>query len=165
MTSVETLVIVHKDNKVLLGLKKRGFGKNKWNGFGGKLEKEDNGDLERCVCRETKQECGIDLKNLKNAGDTLYVFEGDEQDHLVRIYTTDCFEGYPRETDEMRWKWFDVDKIPYDANEVSDGFGMWKNDRFWMPYLLSGKYFKAGISMTAEGETLSCVINGKEYMR
>jgi 8-oxo-dGTP diphosphatase / 2-hydroxy-dATP diphosphatase len=30
------------NNKILLGLKKRGFGKGKWNGFGGKLEKDEN---------------------------------------------------------------------------------------------------------------------------
>jgi len=34
-----TLVLVFKeDNSVLLGLKKRGFGKGLWNGFGGKVE-------------------------------------------------------------------------------------------------------------------------------
>ncbi|KAJ8036799.1 7,8-dihydro-8-oxoguanine triphosphatase [Holothuria leucospilota] len=34
-----TLVFVHKDSKVLLGMKKRGFGVNRWNGFGGKVQK------------------------------------------------------------------------------------------------------------------------------
>jgi 8-oxo-dGTP diphosphatase/2-hydroxy-dATP diphosphatase len=35
-----TLVFVKDSStkKILLGLKKRGFGMNKWNGFGGKLE-------------------------------------------------------------------------------------------------------------------------------
>jgi 8-oxo-dGTP pyrophosphatase MutT (NUDIX family) len=27
----------HNDQKILLGLKKRGFGEGKWNGFGGKV--------------------------------------------------------------------------------------------------------------------------------
>ena len=36
---VLTLVFVQNDNKTLLGLKKRGFGKGRWNGFGGKVEK------------------------------------------------------------------------------------------------------------------------------
>ncbi len=34
-----TLVLVRKEHSlVLLGLKKRGFGVGKWNGFGGKVE-------------------------------------------------------------------------------------------------------------------------------
>jgi 8-oxo-dGTP diphosphatase/2-hydroxy-dATP diphosphatase len=33
-----TLVLVLKKCGILLGLKKRGFGEGKWNGFGGKIE-------------------------------------------------------------------------------------------------------------------------------
>ena len=40
MRKVLTLVLVRDvpQRRVLLGLKKRGFGAGKWNGFGGKLE-------------------------------------------------------------------------------------------------------------------------------
>ncbi len=34
---IYTLVSVIKDDKILLGLKKRGFGVGWWNGFGGKI--------------------------------------------------------------------------------------------------------------------------------
>ena len=84
----------------------------------------------------------------------MYKFEGDEQDHLVHIYAVEEFDGEPMETDEMKPKRFDVSNIPYDE--------MWKNDRFWLPYLLRREEFKAEICMTADGETLSCVINGEE---
>lgn len=161
MVRVETLVIVHRNDRVLLGLKKersdgRNFGVGKWNGFGGGLKDRDDGDLGVCACRETLEECRIELKNLRKMGETRYVFDGDEQDHLVHVYTTDSFEGYPSETDEMRPKWFGVDEIPYN--------NMWKNDRFWMPYLLKSEGFKAEISMTTDGETLSCMINDKEHV-
>lgn len=33
-----TLVLLEKGSEILLGLKKRGFGKGLWNGFGGKVE-------------------------------------------------------------------------------------------------------------------------------
>lgn len=36
-----TLAMVRKTNAILLGLKKRGFGEGKWNGFGGKVEKDE----------------------------------------------------------------------------------------------------------------------------
>ena len=36
---VLTSVFIRESGKVLLGLKKRGFGVGFWNGFGGKVEK------------------------------------------------------------------------------------------------------------------------------
>jgi len=36
-----TLAMVRKTDSLLLGLKKRGFGKGKWNGFEGKVEKDE----------------------------------------------------------------------------------------------------------------------------
>lgn len=39
---VLTLVLIRKPNEVLLGYKKRGFGSNKWNGFGGKVEDNES---------------------------------------------------------------------------------------------------------------------------
>ena len=36
-----TLLFVQKEGKVLLGMKKRGFGKDRWNGFGGKVHIEE----------------------------------------------------------------------------------------------------------------------------
>ena len=38
MKKVFTLVFLRAGKQVLLGMKKRGFGVGKWNGFGGKLE-------------------------------------------------------------------------------------------------------------------------------
>ena len=39
---VLTLVYIRDDEKVLLGMKKRGFGQGKWNGFGGKVQKKES---------------------------------------------------------------------------------------------------------------------------
>ena len=36
-----TLLFVLDSDKVLLGLKKRGFGKDRWNGFGGKVHTDE----------------------------------------------------------------------------------------------------------------------------
>ena len=40
-TKQYTLVLVIEGNKILLGLKKRGFGVGWWNGFGGKINNEE----------------------------------------------------------------------------------------------------------------------------
>lgn len=39
MKKLLTLVLITRPNQVLLGMKKRGFGQGRWNGFGGKVEK------------------------------------------------------------------------------------------------------------------------------
>lgn len=39
---VLTLAFVEKGDQVLLGMKKRGFGHGRWNGFGGKVEAGEN---------------------------------------------------------------------------------------------------------------------------
>lgn len=36
-----TLVLIVQPGRVLLGMKKRGFGAGKWNGFGGKVQPEE----------------------------------------------------------------------------------------------------------------------------
>lgn len=37
-----TLVMIRNGNQFLLGLKKRGFGVGKWNGFGGKVDQNES---------------------------------------------------------------------------------------------------------------------------
>lgn len=37
-TLTSSLVMLRNNGSILLGMKKRGFGKGKWNGFGGKVQ-------------------------------------------------------------------------------------------------------------------------------
>jgi hypothetical protein len=48
------LAIVHQHPKVLLGMKKRGFGAGRWNGFGGKVENDDAVDFKWVTLKEAK---------------------------------------------------------------------------------------------------------------
>jgi len=56
-----TLVLVYDDKKILLGMKKRGFGLGKWNGFGGKVEKGE--DVFGAAERELFEESCLKIKN------------------------------------------------------------------------------------------------------
>ena len=56
-TKITTLVVVHQGNKILLGMKKRGFGAGRWNGFGGKLH--DGETVEQAAKREIFEEASI----------------------------------------------------------------------------------------------------------
>lgn len=130
-TIATTLCIVHKHPKILLGMKKRGFGMGKWNGFGGKVEIET---IEDNIKREIKEECGIEIGKMEKIGVVDFEFQGDPQIIQVHLFRANDFSGEPRETEEMRPQWFNVDEIPF-AEMLPD-------EVFWMPLFLRGKKFK-----------------------
>lgn len=126
-----TLCFVHDDEKILLGLKKRGFGANHWNGYGGKLTEGET--IEQAAVREFEEEAGIRVKELDKRG--LLRFTGEaEEDYIVHIFKVLSFDGEPVETEEMLPKWFKHPEIPF-----SD---MWPDDEHWLPLFLSGKLFR-----------------------
>ena len=57
---VLTLVFLRDATRVLLGMKKRGFGVGKWNGFGGKVEPGET--VVEAAAREVTEECGYSVK-------------------------------------------------------------------------------------------------------
>jgi len=40
-TKLYTLTIIRNNGNILLGMKKRGFGVGRWNGFGGKVNSDE----------------------------------------------------------------------------------------------------------------------------
>ncbi|MBI5005002.1 MAG: 8-oxo-dGTP diphosphatase [Candidatus Lloydbacteria bacterium] len=132
MKKVLTLCIVHQHPNVLLGMKKRGFGAGRWNGFGGKVTKEET--IEDAAKREMREEAGIELKNLDKVGIVEFEFLGNPEILEVHVFRSDDFSGEPTESEEMKPQWFHVDEIPFKD--------MWPDDIHWMPLFLSGKKFK-----------------------
>lgn len=138
---VLTLCIVHKPfgdaqdkhPKILLGMKKRGFGAGRWNGFGGKVEKGER--IIDAAKRELYEEAGIFVPEITKAGVVEFKFKGNPEILQVHIFRANSFEGKLRESDEMRPKWFHVDKIPFHK--------MWPDDEHWLPLVLAGKKIKA----------------------
>lgn len=128
-----TLCIVHQHPKVLLGLKKRGFGAGKWNGFGGKVEVGEK--IVDAAKREIYEEAGIAVSDISKAGVVEFEFKGNPEILQVHIFRANGFTGKIRESDEMRPRWFHVDKIPFKK--------MWPDDAHWLPLVLAGKKIKA----------------------
>lgn len=127
-----TLVLVHDEEKLLLGLKKRGFGAGRWNGFGGKCHSGET--VEAAARRELKEEAGIEAEDLALAGDLEFEIPGEETHH-VQVYRARSFSGEVSESEEMKPEWFGLQEIPYQQ--------MWAADRHWLPIFLSGQRFAA----------------------
>ena len=62
MKKILTLCMIYQHPKILLGMKKRGFGKGRWNGFGGKLN--DGESIEEATIREVRGETGIKINKI-----------------------------------------------------------------------------------------------------
>lgn len=135
MKKVLTLVLVHTDEKLLLGMKKRGFGQGRWNGFGGKVH--DGEAIEDAALRELQEEAGITAINLQPRGQLLFTFDDSVNELETHIFSANQFLGTVIETDEMRPQWFSHKDIPYDA--------MWSDDVYWMPIVLQGKNVKGSV--------------------
>lgn len=113
-------------------MKKRGFGKERWNGFGGHVE--GNETIEAAARREVFEEASIAVRDMEKMGVIHFGWASKPNHELeVHIFRTSKFDGEPTESEEMKPGWFHVDDIPYHA--------MWKDDPYWLPMLLAGKKF------------------------
>jgi len=127
-----TLCVIKKGGQVLLGMKKRGFGVGRWNGFGGKLN--DGETIEQAVRREVLEEANIVVERIEKVGNIQFEFQGNPEILDVHIFKAEEFSGEPIETEEMKPQWFDTDKIPFE--------NMWPDDPYWMPLFLENKKFQ-----------------------
>lgn len=131
MKKLLTLCIVCKEGRVLLGMKKRGFGAGRWNGFGGKLEEGET--IEQAAIREMEEEVGVTPSEIKKVGIIDFSFRDGSEAMQVHIFKVDDFKGDPIETEEMFPEWFEYEEIPYGQ--------MWSDDEHWLPFLLTHKLF------------------------
>ncbi|MDF1497682.1 MAG: 8-oxo-dGTP diphosphatase [Patescibacteria group bacterium] len=133
------------DGKVLLAMKKRGFGVGKWNGPGGKVEPGES--IEDACHRETLEEVGIKCINLEHRGVVEFVFETNpDWDTECHIFVTTLIQGEALESEEMLPAWYQIDKIPYDQ--------MWEDDPIWLPGVLAGGKVNLRFYFNSDGKML-----------
>ena len=127
-----TLCLIRKESEILLGMKKRGFGEGRWNGFGGKVDEGES--IEDAAKRELLEESGIRAIDIEKRGILNFSFESDQKILEVHIFLAKNYEGEPVETEEMLPQWFDTKEIPFEQ--------MWTDDILWLPVFLNDKKFK-----------------------
>jgi ADP-ribose pyrophosphatase YjhB (NUDIX family) len=140
-----TLCYPLQEGKVLLAMKKRGFGKGKWNGPGGKVQPEET-VVQACV-RETFEETGIHVSALEDVGIIEFIYEGKpEWDNECHIFLAREQAGEPQETEEMAPRWFPLAEVPYP--------NMWEDDPIWLPGVLHGGHVNLRFYFDANGKML-----------
>lgn len=112
ITKVGVGVMTLKYNKVLLGKRKGSHGSGEYAFPGGHLEYMEG--FAECAMRETKEECGIEIENIR----FLYLQNLTEYapKHYVHIgLVADWKSGEPEILEPEKcegWDWYDLDDVP-----------------------------------------------------
>ena len=144
-----TLLFLHKpkEKKILLAMKKRSFGKGKWNGVGGKLMKGET--IHEALVRETKEEIAVLVEptDLIQMATLDFAFKNNsEWNQQTHVFFTERWEGEPVETEEMDPKWHSIDELPFE--------NMWIDDPHWLPLVLEGKKVNASFIFDNKGDEI-----------
>lgn len=130
-----TLLFLVEDRRILLAMKKRGFGEGRSNGVGGKVK--DRETCEQAIIRETEEEISVTPEIFKKVATLNFYFPPKPQWHQqVIVYLCTAWRGKPKESEEMKPKWFKKNKIPFEI--------MWPDDPLWLPHVICGKFVNAG---------------------
>ncbi|KAI9473096.1 hypothetical protein H4R22_003426 [Coemansia sp. RSA 1290] len=140
-----TLIFPLDKTRVLLGMKKRGFGSNKFNGFGGKVEPHET--VEQGAIRELQEESGLCAQSVDSCGLLFFYFEDSPVVMEVHVFVAREYVGEVQETEEMRPQWFDFHNMPFEQ--------MWADDPRWWPYLLKGQRFAGQFWFKADQVTIT----------
>jgi len=122
---------VRSGDRILLGMKKKGFGVGKYAGFGGKLELNETPEV--AAVRELKEESGIVANSIRKCGELVFKWpHKPEWDMVSHFFVADDWSGSPVETNEMKPEWFPANNLPFQQ--------MWADYPFWLPHVLAGRY-------------------------
>ncbi len=105
-------VMIWKDGKILLGKRKNSHGAGEYSFTGGHIEHGES--FEECVRRETREEAGIEIKNIR----FLHVANvlSYPPHHFVNVsFIADWESGVPRVCEPEKcesWDWYDINDLP-----------------------------------------------------
>jgi ADP-ribose pyrophosphatase YjhB (NUDIX family) len=126
-------------------MKKRSFGKGKWNGVGGKLNEGET--IKEALLRETKEEINVSVNqdDLVQVAILNFSFKDNaDWNQQTHAFFAERWNGDPFESEEMDPKWFSVDSLPFE--------NMWVDDKFWLPLVLEGKKITAEFLFSKTGD-------------
>ncbi|MFW5888226.1 MAG: 8-oxo-dGTP diphosphatase [Patescibacteria group bacterium] len=125
--------LIDSEGRLLLQKKSKGFGKGKWNGPGGKIEKGET--PKECVQREVKEETGIEVLKVESRGELEFIFPHKPEDNFYcYVFVARDFQGEPEDKGEGELKWFKKEELPLSR--------MWDDDRYWLLEMLEGNFVR-----------------------
>lgn len=151
MTVCNLVLLVHPDEqKILLAMKKRGFGEGRWNGYGGKVKGDES--IEAAAVRELQEEAEVILKEedlQRVAHNSFYSPKFGTVE--VHTYIAHTWQGEAVETEEMRPQWYSFDTVPYED--------MWQDDKHWLPEVLKGRILRGEFWFDDDDNILKHTLN------
>lgn len=106
-------VIIVKNGKVLLGKRKSALGQGDWCFPGGHLE--FNESWEECASRETAEETGIAIKNIRFYTATNDIFLKEKKHYITIFMLSDYDSGDVKIMEPEKcekWEWFEWKRLP-----------------------------------------------------
>jgi len=157
-----TVTFLLRENEVLLGLKKRGFGAGYYLGIGGKVEEVKDRTapehdflavVKNGAIREIEEEIGVKLspEHLQPGGVLRFYFphvRDESWNQAVHVFTTRTWQGepFPKEDEsgavEIAPQWFKTAEVPLGQ--------MWDDAQYWLPSILEGKSVEAEFVFNAD---------------
>jgi 8-oxo-dGTP diphosphatase len=140
------LVFVRRENQVLLGFKKTGFGQGKFVAVGGHIEAGET--PEQAIKREFCEETSAELVDLVLVARVEFVFLAQPEWNMhASVFESFAWRGQPLESNEIAPAWFDVAALPYAQ--------MWDDGRHWVRQLLDGARFDVRIVYASDNQNVA----------
>lgn len=106
-------VIVLREGRALLGKRRNAHGAGSWSCPGGHLEFGET--IEECARRETREETGMEIQQVRHAAFTNNMFEAHGKHYVTLYVTADWNYGEPENLEPEfcdGWEWFPWDRLP-----------------------------------------------------
>lgn len=150
-----TLCYIKKDGKYLMlhrTKKENDINKDKWIGVGGHFEAEES--PEDCVIREVFEETGLRLKSMKFRALVTFI-SGNGLTEYMSLFTSDDFEGEPKECDEGDLVWIPKDEI--------EKLEIWEGDKIFLRLIddVHQPFFSLKLVYNGSDRLLEAVLDGK----
>ena len=140
-----TLMLLVKENKVLLARKKTGFGKGKIVAVGGRLEPGET--AYEAAIRETVEELGVTPAKPVHVAKLDFNFAYKEDWSMqVSVFKTLLWRGNATESEEVKPLWFNLDALPFAE--------MWADGPHWLPRVLRGETLQASFYYASDNKSL-----------
>jgi 8-oxo-dGTP pyrophosphatase MutT (NUDIX family) len=133
--SQRTVAFLVRNDQVLLGYKKTGFGKGNYLGIGGKIETGESEVI--AAAREIEEEIDVKVEatQLEKVADLSFVFPTKpDWSQQVHVFLCKEWTGEPKESSEIKPEWLTPNNIPFSK--------MWDDAQFWLLAVLSGHKLK-----------------------